>query len=995
LDFGDGPGRLKLDFSALPHSFGPECGNLRYVQLPPVWNEDAAIEEAIVEADAQRKKMRVIEDLNFRGAAELPGYELNDSEPVGSYGVNTLAALPRLLTVTTDCDFLEYDQSIYQRHEDGEWYGAMVGEQLPENVVVASGEAIKMVGKLEGRYTAREGSNYVILRSSFLRRKQTCRARKYTWFKRFRENAREAVRTAETVVSLGTSHAWENTLYTNYNERQREFIIYEPGLTSLNSKTVNAVTDVNNKSLFKKLIEENTHVPLHILLDTAIHFVESRTRNQKHLMGTTEACKSFLDDSKAWCPPTGHEGKDPSIDPTKRAAMPEGVYPFTSRKECIKSFKEGSTCCARVNYTTADQSYDVYEEQVYENYMYEPLNDREAKKCARRGVSLDRNGLVFRTQEVKENMGYQTVGTHWATQAAVITTGSTLEYQKAARRLIQGRDGDPLLRERSGLMAAQTLRYLAHQLSTVRLDFDAVKELKDLTATIRRVDPKYEGQAFNSYVCEELGADVASVWLTERDRNYCAVEAGIAFARAMEELPGQGGRNIDSYNHLVEYIDELGAKVPERMEYARAAKDYERTSQAYLDVQMKPHEPQKVKKGKLKFARLVVSIVGQGWIEANPTVWYDNKHMLEEPIRVTHVSKSKFKVTLKGVDRYFDYPYPEAGGMKRDFYGQTVITKTRLDGLSEVLTDMEEQSDLNPNLYCFCNHGDDMLSRYTNAAGETVWCEGDLANNDSSHVDATFRQSYLMDRFRGEDVSDAYAQLAYPVKFVNPTKKSEYGFFRARHGMRLPSGSVLTTYGNSRKSEGVGLAHAFYGGTFTQCATNVGCEVTTVEGSLERVSFLSKIFYRGSEGNIECALDLASIARKFGCIVGDAPGKSKTLVCDRILQASREVVAGHVNEPDSLFMRSLREKFGRHNTLEKLLKVFRFGDRFDESDLTYIDMGILAHYYAPEDMMEGMEAYLYCVNQLMRAPEYGATIYSRFVDKTMEIRYGMAPTVVY
>lgn len=900
---------------------------------------------------------------------------------------------PALVTIATNCKFAEYNGQVYNRHKDGEWFGTDVGTKLPEHVIVSHGLEVRMRGKLQGKYLASEGEEEVVLRSPFRLTTETSRARGYTWFKSFRQNFREAVRTAETVVSLGNSHHWERTLYTDYSERYNKFVLYLPALETLNSKVVNAVTEVNNKSLLKKLIEENEHVPQRILYDTAIYFVERRAVVQKQLSATTDACIAYLEDKRAWTQPEAHEGKDPSVDPTKRAAMPEGTYPFTSKDECIKIFKQGGTCCARMDYTTADKSYDVYEETIYENYMYEPLNEREAAKSARRGVTLSKSGLEFRTQETKENMGYQTVGTHWATQAAVITTGSTLEYQKAARRLIQGRDGDPLLRERSGKMAAQTLRYLIQMLNGERSSFNAVKELIDLTETIRLVDPAYEGQGFNTYVCDELNVDMASIKLTETDMNYCSIEAGMAFSRAMETLPGEGGRSVDAYEHLVEYIDELGAKVPERMGYVRASKAFEKESQGFLDVQMKPHEPQKVKKGKLKFGRMVVSIVGEGWIDANPTVWYDNKHLLEEPIMVRHTGDT-FKVTLKGVDRYFKYPFPEAGTLKRNFYGQTVITKTRLDGLKEVLTDMEEKSELDKGMYCFCNHGDDMLSRYTNDAGKTVWCEGDLANNDSSHVDATFRQLYLVDRFRGENVKAAYAQLAYPVKFVNPNRKTEFGFFRARHGMRLPSGSVLTTYGNSRKSEGVGLAHAFYGETFMQCATKVGCEVTTVEGRLERISFLSKVFYRGLDGGIECALDLASIARKLGCIVGDAPGTRKVLVCDRIVQATREVVAGHVNEPDSLFIKSLREKFKVQTKMEKLKLALTRKVVYKESDLTYVDTGILSHYYGVEDMPRGIDEYLRCVNQLVSAPEYGATMYSRFIDKTMEVRYGMAPTVV-
>jgi hypothetical protein len=549
------------------------------------------------------------------------------------------------------------------------------------------------------------------------------------------------------------------------------------------------------------------------------------------------------------------------------------------------------------------------------------------------------------------------------------------------------------------------LNYLINMMTATKPNFDPIKELKDLTHNIKRVDPAYVGQGFNSGVCEQMGINVDDIKLNDDDKNLCAVLAAMEFTRAQVMMAGEGGRAENAIDHLIEYIDELGAKVPERMGFVKAAKAYERDAQKYLDVQMKPHEPQKVKKGKLKFGRMVVSIVGQGWIEANPTVWYDNKHILEEPIRVDNSSTKlgEFTVTLKGIVREFKYPYPGATRMKRSFYGQTVITKTQLDGLSEVFTDMEEQCEMEKNLYCFCNHGDDQAAVFRNNRGEVTWCEADLANNDSSHVDASFRSSYLVDRYRGEDVVEAYSQLAYPVKLVNPTCTSEYGFFRPTHGMRLPSGSVATTTLNSKKSEGVGVAHAFYGCSYELAAERVGCEVTTKYGELEEISFLSKVFYRRpSDKRIECALDLASVARKFGAIVGDARGKGSTPVWKRIVDASIGVVKGHVNEPDSAFIKALRKRYAEVDSKVKMARQslkryvgIKKKPTWTRDDLTYIDHGILSHYYTAEEVGDiGIDQYLAALNQLNDAPQYGAVMFSKFIDRTMQVRYGLAPTVV-
>jgi len=111
-------------------------------------------------------------------------------------------------------------------------------------------------------------------------------------------------------------------------------------------------------------------------------------------------------------------------------------------------------------------------------------------------------------------------------------------------------------------------------------------------------------------------------------------------------LDGKGQRAQDMVKHTLDYIEIVGSKVAERKKYVEEHQSFTRESKTYLEVQMKPHEPQKYKKGKLKFGRMVASITGQGWLDANPTVWYDKKHALEIPLTVRNVGTTEFSISI-------------------------------------------------------------------------------------------------------------------------------------------------------------------------------------------------------------------------------------------------------------------------------------------------------------------------------------------------------------
>jgi len=483
--------------------------------------------------------------------------------------------------------------------------------------------------------------------------------------------------------------------------------------------------------------------------------------------------------------------------------------------------------------------------------------------------------------------------------------------------------------------------------------------------------------------------------MSRADHNYSYVRSKMMLAYALADTDREGGRLLDHKDDLEQYIEEIGAKVKMRMRNAQEDADDSGYSKSYLDVQMKPHEVQKYKQGRLKFGRLVVSITGQGWVDANPTVFYDDKHLLEHPLVVTPVGRDSFSVNYLGTTRNYQYPFPKAQTLRKRFYTRAVLSDTALDSLGEVVAEMKNQVDVDKDSYCFINHGDDMLS-CEQMDGKIRWTEGDIAGNDGCHVDPTFRQLYLMDRFRGEDVITAYAQLAYPVRFQNPMAAEEFMFARYRHGMRLISGSVATTYANCNRSLETGFAHAFYGGSFTEAASRIGVDVTSVTGKITDVGFLSKIFYHGANGEMCAALDHASILRKFGRVAGDVGGSPKvSTISQRMVDHSIGVVKGHVGEPKSLLIRSLRmrynDKGGRLGSVKRAFKAFH---QYTESDLNSHDVGALLHYYGEEEMQQGIRDYLVLVNQIRKMQLYGSTVFSRYVDTTMRVRYAMAPAVV-
>lgn len=913
--------------------------------------------------------------------------------------------------VVTNCDYVLYDKSAYKRRCE-QYYNCDTGISLPDNVKVFMGDELIVVSESKNHsiYGAEETPKGRKIRivPAFQKLNIVVEAREFQWFKQSRIALEQAWENTMTVISLGHTR-FRRTLYTNYSKLSEDVVISAEAEKLLKEKSGAAFTAANQAQLLRKITLELNHVPHQILADTVIYFTQYRALIQKRINSTLDACDSFVRDKNAYMEPSMFQKVLLSCDPQKRMYSEEGSLQLTSKVESAKCHAQKKVCCWREEYAKSDPTYATVFAEYGKDYMFQPTTKQEAVKMLKRGCQLTDCGLTFRTMTRSHTRPYSTLGTTFATQSAIIDHKDTEEYCKAAQRLLSTRENEVIKRERSGLMERRILAYLKSLLSGDSM-FDSDHELTQLEQRIKMVDPKYRGSSFNTEYCEEKEIDLSGIRLSETDENFCYMRAAIMSQHARVSCCRKGIRLVDAQEDLKDYIRTIGSKVALRLGYLRDHEQESGVAKGYLDVQMKPHEAQKYKAGKLKFGRMVVSVVGQGWVDANPTVIYDGKHLMEHPTIVTPLPDG-FKVEYMDVEKEFRFPHQNARRLDKRFWMRSVLSDTSLADLASVVTEMEIQANLG---YAFINHGDDMLSAYKGEDGHIVWCEGDIANNDSSHVDDCFRQLYLVDRFRDEDVIHAYAQCAYPVKFVNPMEPNEYGYFRSQHGMRLISGSVLTTYKNCAKSSTVGLSHVFYGGGFESAASFIGMDVTTVIGKLEDVTFLSKIMYRLDTGEISVCTDVASLMRSFGRITGDANGSSKIPVHTRVMEHQSGVVKGYIHEPDSQFILAMRaghiEPSGGLDTLTKKINIAVRSVqslaghtatelrrlREIEGNLTAHDHGLIRHYYGsdPENIIEGRGDYIRLIKMIQDTPAYGYTIFSRFVDAAMRKRYGMAATVI-
>jgi len=344
----------------------------------------------------------------------------------------------------------------------------------------------------------------------------------------------------------------------------------------------------------------------------------------------------------------------------------------------------------------------------------------------------------------------------------------------------------------------------------------------------------------------------------------------------------------------------------------------------------------------------------------------------------------------------------------RRFFYRAIISTTSLEDISRQMEHMRNRL-LNDGDVYVITHGDDQLcaimntnpNKYNGRLG-IVYIEGDINDNDGSHVDDFYRLDFLTFVSRGEVPTDAFSQLANPLLLTNPNDVEQYGIFRRRYGMQMCSGSVHTTYGNSKMSANVGLTLLFSDGAeYEVLARGVGMTVTTLVGNLTDVTFLSKNFYNVGE-NIKAYTDLASLLRKLGRATGDVFGSNKIPIDIRFDHHNEGVVKGWVHEPESMLLNSLREKY--ITSKPKYCKYFGMWIRtnpltsfqvpnFRKVEFSNLELAYIDHYYSPDEKDLGLTEYQTLLDLICKADNYGVLIKSKFIDRIMQRRYGMTPVV--
>lgn len=795
-------------------------------------------------------------------------------------------------------------------------------------------------------------------------------AARFTWFRKLRESASDYTRLA----TFGT--LYKRTIFRQFAKDYRKLCVHRAALDMLRTeKIASAISDQNNKLFLKQIRGVYNTVPIDILIDTVIYFTESRAIAHVKVNATNEACAHYVKQPKHHVPPTQYGSSLADIKTSREA----GFSVFTTEEESIEGFASGNTCCQQKEYVDCDPSH-LNKEIPYE--MYECVEDQDI--CKRRGCYLDNTGIHCRTDFSCETP-YQTLGTHFQTNSEVINHKKISQVEASFNRILQPVAEAVSKRAYATAMGMQTLNYLR--------GMQAVDEpLEELTRAIRRFDRDYD-EGFLAY--NEFVENHGEVNLTENDKNLCFARALVKNVRSTFEMFHEPDRVHDEVAEVLRYTEEIGSKVGERKAYVDDFKEGTASNKSYLAVQMKPHEAQKYKKGKLKFGRLVISIVGQGWIDANPSLLCDGKSALQALLHVkvrdgtctVTIDKSGENAQVVAGHAHMPYVCDDS-----DFYHRSMLTETSNDELAAqvgIYDGMMEGTLVRTS--CCLSHGDDMLM-VSNRDHDVVhgrrsyqWYELDIADNDSSHVDIDMRLEYLALGRRNERVREVFKQMALPIVFVNPAERKEYIRLRYKHGMRMVSGSVATTYINSAKSLDLMLATHFLRHSAEDSCLSQGFVVTSKIGTLEDVSFLSR-YYTSAGGRVKAYYDVACWMRKFGKITGDAPGSSKTPVHKRIIEHSRGVSHQMATLSESKIAALLDAKYAK-TRLGKLgmAQFFVMQRKLNEED-----MALIRYYYGEAGIQQGIEEYCSTLEVIRNSPRYGAVIMTAFIDRAMLVKYGMS-----
>jgi len=528
-----------------------------------------------------------------------------------------------------------------------------------------------------------------------------------------------------------------------------------------------------------------------------------------------------------------------------------------------------------------------------------------------RGVKFLDPYIKFEYSESDTKEAWQSVGGGFASSVAVINHLSTRQAEMAHSRILFAREDETEQRYR----ASRYLDEVTNIFESLCLNEDkgwsskSKKAMNSLVKEIKNRDKQYQGGERIYETWGNLGyvhADLPAQTVLQAFAQACTHHT-----MASIEINHSEERMYNTVQALDDYIEEVGAKLPLRR--ALVSKIRERMLKGVQSrvnlVQCKPHEFQKYKiidgKPCLKYARDVVSITGEDWLSAQPHLLAYVKKSLEGKHRVSFLEEGNQIIVsveydyhdhhlnrAQSLHKYYMVPktlldrFRDEGGYipkNKSFHYRSIISGTDLDSLGTVLTEMEDTIKANHGDVYVITHGDDQLAavyndnpnRYCGRMG-VVFIEGDVNDNDGSHVDQFYRLDYLTFVKRGEVPVIAFAQLANPLFLCNPNDLTQYALLRRTHGMQMCSGSVHTTYGNSKMSMNVGMTLFFNPELdYEAAARTVGMNVTSLVGGLTDVTFLSKNFYRDRSDKISCYTDFASLFAKWGGLPAMSSGNQK------------------------------------------------------------------------------------------------------------------------
>jgi hypothetical protein len=884
--------------------------------------------------------------------------------------------------------YMQLDGGLVPYCKDTRTWG---GEVFPYPYrIVKAGTVLTGVKTVEiGVYTM-GGDKVAVTHSPFqVVRNFVISAKQMRWFKTLRNFLADAGSNIMNVATIGYADFWPEHPFRYLTKIKKDIQVYSPLYSWLLENKVASGVSADNVLLLSRIVFRDwASISVEILIETMLFFTFQKSAIYSEALATTVPLSEFLTAGKRF-----KALREPEFNNYTAGMLiaglgditHEGWYKINSEEEVKLWDAKGQTCITRLPYVQSSDAHGYGRERVKQ-----PGHKFEVIDNATVGAEWLDPYILFDTDVDNRcvSKGYQSVGSCFATMMQVIDGKLTREVERCFLRL-------SLLRDDEFDLRAAQIKAVGPALKAGRRLTQGLDER--ITRAILTRDKDYEP---DEPIDQEDDAIISPLQKIIRDvhSQYQRLQMPPALLAEIINAP------LEAIRKYILYVG--GPKMNKRLsDLEKHKRDIGKAPKKYNPALFKADEAQKYKIGKdgnpvLKFGRLTISITGNDWILANPSMMYAMKNIIEKELTVTRVAAPINDPALNplvGGVAAVEHSLIEIDGqvlrsevlLDYNLWYRAVLTDTSNEDLKVIDAKMVAWCSEGPNRMAAISHGDDIDVITSDRRGRLSALEVDISDNDGSYTDSLLRLEAQEVGVNCDPV-EAYAQLANPIIVTNPQNENEKIVMRSKLGMIRCSGGIGTTYGNSKGSFLVILSHALSGLTqdIKKSAADVGFNVTynAEEWSLEQSCFLSRFRYEDIVNGVaqwNRMTCLASIARNFGRATGDLPGSSKKRVDQRWMEYIQGVVAGYVNEPDSLFMRSLRVKYGRTS-------IRGFYDMCRSNTLSHIDHGIIRHYYNPDEYDSGIQEYLATINLIQTSPAFGTVIASAFIDRIMAKRYGMA-----